>query len=89
MNDDGRPDQEKLIEKTKSTPPLCTITFEIPAKEKQVGRYVTQNLYATELTLCPPDRKRKISTKYGDKTVIVTVVVATEIDSPEGQEPLE
>ncbi|CZH48651.1 IS4 family transposase [Legionella pneumophila serogroup 1] len=89
LNDDGRPDQEKLIEKTKSTPPLCTITFEIPAKEKQVGRYVTQNLYATELTLCPPDRKRKISTKYGDKTVIVTVVVATEIDSPEGQEPLE
>jgi len=89
LNDNGKPDNKKLIEKTKSTSPLCTITFEIPSKEKQIGRQVTQNLYATELTLCPPDRKRKISTKYGDKTVSVTVVIATEIDPPEGQEPLE
>jgi hypothetical protein len=89
LNSHGRPDHEKLIEKTKSTLPLCTITFEIPAKEKQVGRHVTQQLYATELTLCPPDRKRKISTKYGEKTVAVTVVIATEINPPEGQKPLE
>ena len=79
----------ETIEKTKSTAPLCTITFEIPAKEKQIARVVTQNLYATELTLCPPDRKRKLSTKYGDKTVAVTVVIAEEINPPEGQEPLE
>lgn len=89
LNSNGRPDNEKLIEKTKSTSPLCSITFEIPTKEKQIGRLVTQNLYATELTLCPPDRKRKISTKYGDKTVAVTVVIATEVNPPEGQEPLE
>ncbi|ARB93816.1 hypothetical protein [Legionella longbeachae] len=54
-----------------------------------MGRVVTQNLYATELTLCPPDRKRKLSPKYGDKTVTVTVVIAEEINPPEGQEPLE
>jgi hypothetical protein len=89
LNSNGRPDNEKLIEKTKSTSPLCSITFEIPTKEKQIGRLVTQNLYATELTLCPPDRKRKLSTKYGDKTVTVTVVIAEEINPPEGQEPLE
>lgn len=89
LNNNGRPDEEKLIEKTKNTPPLCTITFEIPTKEKQMGRVITQNLYATELTLCPPDRKRKLSSKYGDKTVSVTVVIAEEINPPEGQEPLE
>lgn len=89
LNHNGRPDEEKLIEKTKSMTPLCTITFEIPAKEKQMGRVITQNLYATELTLCPPDRKRKLSSKYGDKTVTVTVVIAEEINPPEGQEPLE
>ncbi|RUR10952.1 IS4 family transposase, partial [Legionella septentrionalis] len=89
LNSEGRPDTEKLIEKTKDTSPLCQITFEVSAKEKQVRRQVTQNLYAAELTLCPPDRKRKISTKYGDKTVTVTVVLATEINAPEGQEPLE
>lgn len=83
LNSTGRPDNEKLIEKAKRTSPLCTISFEIPSKEKQIGRLVTQNLYATELTLCPPDRKRKLSTKYGDKTVAVTVVIATEINPPE------
>lgn len=89
LNDNGRPDNQKLIEKTKNTAPLGTITFEIPGKEKQIGRVVTQNLYATELTLCPPDRKRKLSTKYGDKTVTVTVVIAEEVNPPEDQEPLE
>ncbi|WP_165474820.1 IS4 family transposase [Legionella nagasakiensis] len=34
LNSNGRPDTEKLIEKTKSTSPLCQITFEMPAKEK-------------------------------------------------------
>lgn len=89
LDDNGRPSQEKLVEKAKLTAPVCTVTFEIPAKAKQVKRRVTQAVYATKLTLCPPDRKRKLSTKYRDKTVTATVIVASELFPPEGQLPLE
>ena len=89
LNSNGESEDKKLIEQTKSSKPVCTITFETPSKEKQIGRQVTQNLHVKELTLSPPDRKRKISKKYRDKRVKVTVIIAAEVSPPEGQEPLE
>ncbi|RUQ99374.1 hypothetical protein [Legionella septentrionalis] len=37
LNSEGRPDTQKLIEKTKDTSPLCQITFEVSAKKNKLG----------------------------------------------------
>jgi IS4 transposase len=76
----------KLIEAVKSTQPIGVIDFELPARNKNERRRVKQALYVGKVRLSPPDRKRK-KTKY--QIVETQVVIATEIDVPPEQEPLE
>jgi hypothetical protein len=76
----------KLIETVKSTKPIGIIEFELPARNKSERRRVKQAVYVNRVRLSPPDRKRK-KTRY--EIVETNVVIATEIDTPPGQSPLE
>jgi hypothetical protein len=76
----------KLIEQVKSTRPIGIIKFELPARNKSERRQVKQEIYVDRVRLSPPDRKRK-RTRY--EIVETNVVIATEIDTPPGQSPLE
>jgi len=76
----------KLIEMVKSTPPIGTIEFELPGRKQNERRRVKQAIYVSKVRLSPPDRKRK-KTRY--EIVETNVVIASEIDTPLNQTPLE
>ena len=77
---------EKLIEAVKSTKPVGTIEFELSVRNKSKHRRVKQAIYVDKVRLNPPDRKRN-KTNY--EIVETNVVIATEIDPPSGQSPVE
>ncbi len=58
----------------------------IPSRNKSEKRKVKQAIYVQKVRLNPPDRKRK-KTRY--HIVETNVVIATEIDPPTGQSPVE
>src|SRR3990167_589892 len=76
----------KLIETVKGTKPIGIIEFELPARNKSKRRQVKQAIYLDKVRLSPPDRKRR-RTRY--QIVETNVVIATEIDPPPDQPPLE
>ncbi|MFM8453643.1 MAG: IS4 family transposase [Gammaproteobacteria bacterium] len=76
----------KLIEAIKSTKPVGVIEFEWPGRSKSEQRVVKQAIYIGKVRLSPPDRKRK-KTRY--EIVETHVVIASEIDAPQNQTPLE
>jgi hypothetical protein len=78
--------QQKLIETVKSASPLGFVEFDLPARGNQKQRRIKQALYASSVKLSPPDRKRK-RTRYN--VVETNVVIASEIDPPPGETPIE
>lgn len=76
----------KLIETIKGAPPVGIIEFEWPGRNKSEQRCVKQAIYIGKVRLSPPDRKRK-KTRY--EIVETHVVIASEIDAPKNQTPLE
>ena len=58
----------------------------MPARNKNERHQVKQAIHISKVRLSPPDRKRKI-TRY--KIVETNVIVATEINPPPNQSPLE
>ena len=86
LDEEGNLKTHKLIETVKSTSPIGTIEFELPGRNKTECRKVKQAIYVYKVILCPPDRKRK-KTRY--QNVETNVVIATEIDPPDNESPLE
>lgn len=76
----------KMIEMVKNTQPVGTIEFELPASTHSWQRQVQQAIYAAQVRLNPPDRKRK-KTSY--EIVEAYVVIATELNPPTNQAPIE
>jgi transposase len=86
LDEEGNVKTLKLIETVKSTSPIGIIEFELPGRNKNECRKVKQAIYVDKVILCPPDRKRR-KTRY--QNFETNVVVATEIDPPENESPLE
>lgn len=86
LDEDEQLKTHKLIETVKSTKPIGIIEFELPSRNKVERRQVKQAIYVEKVKLSPPDRKRK-RTRY--QIVETNVVIATEINPPAGQQPLE
>jgi hypothetical protein len=75
---------QKLWARVADSPVLGMIEFRLPRKGKRPARQVTQTLQACEVELKPPQR-------LGEKLPVVKVwaVLAREVDTPAGEEPLE
>ncbi|OGT31201.1 MAG: hypothetical protein A3E87_04790 [Gammaproteobacteria bacterium RIFCSPHIGHO2_12_FULL_35_23] len=78
--------QEKLIETVKKSQPIGYMEFELPSRKKQQKRIVKQVIYVSTVRLSLPDRKRK---KKCYPSVETQVVIASELNAPPGQTPLE
>ncbi|MEW9809853.1 MAG: IS4 family transposase [Candidatus Symbiodolus clandestinus] len=76
----------KMIEMVKNTQPVGTIELELPASTHSGRRQVQQAIYAAQVRLNPPDRKRK---KTSHEIVEAYVVIATELNPPTNQAPIE
>lgn len=76
----------KLVETVKNTQPIGVIEFELPSRNSNKNHQIKQYIYTSKVRLCPPDRKRK-TTRY--KIFETQVVIATEINPPAGQLPVE
>lgn len=86
LDSDNNLQDMKLIETVKATNPVGFIDFELPTRDKNKKRLVKQAIHVAKVRLSPPDRKRR-KTRY--QIVETNVVIATEVNPPPDQEPVE
>ena len=77
-------DGRKLRPVLDAAPVLTEVTFERPASNGRPARTVHQQIKAARVTLKAPSRPDRLL-----PDVSVTVLLATEIDPPAGEEPLD
>jgi len=77
-------DGRKLREAVDAAPVLTEITFERPASNGRRPRTVHQQIKAVRVTLKPPARPDRTLAE-----VTVTVLLATEVQPPAGEDPLD
>jgi hypothetical protein len=77
-------DGRKLRAVLDAAPVLTEVTFDRPASNGRPARTVHQHIKAVRVTLKAPSRPHRTL-----PDVTVTVLLATEIDPPAGQEPLD
>lgn len=77
-------DGRKLRQGVENAPALAEVEFDLPATAQRKARRVRQALRAARVALKPPHRSDRTL-----PTLAVTVVLAREIDPPEGEAPVE
>lgn len=86
LDENGKLQRNKLIATVKQTGAHYETEFTLPARSKEPARNIKQAIYASQVTLTPPDRKQRT----GDYVAVKTnVVIASETTPAEGQEPIE
>lgn len=85
INDLGQRDNQLLHDKMNALQPLETIEFEMPRRDNAPTRKVQQELRMAKLTLHPPTGRRGSLRCH---PVTVTVLLAKEINTPAGEEPV-
>ena len=85
INELGKRDTQLLHEKMNALKPLETIEFDMPRRNNLPTRKVQQELRMARLTLHPPTGRRGVLRCH---PVEVTVLLAKEINTPEGEEPV-
>mgnify|MGYP005993994719 CR=1 FL=1 len=85
MNELGNRDERLLHEKMNTLKPLETIEFDMPRRDNKPTRKIQQELRMAKLTLHPPTGRRGTLRCH---PVEVTVVLAKEINTPEGEKPV-
>jgi hypothetical protein len=85
VGDDGLSQRQKLHDHALALPAQGCKTVEVPARGRQPARAARMVLSAAAVTLIPPRRKRG---EHRREVLPSFVVVAREIDAPEGAEPI-
>jgi hypothetical protein len=85
LGGDGQPRRVKLHDYARGLPVLGCKTVEVPARGKHPARTAQLVLAAAAITLIPPRRKRG---EHRREPLPSFVVVAREIDAPDGVEPV-
>lgn len=85
INEAGKRDTNLLHEKMNEIAPQQIIKFNLPYRNKSSVRQVQQELRMSRITLHPPTGRRG---KLRCKPVEVTVLLAKEINTPVGEEPV-
>jgi len=82
----GKTQYRKLIETVKLSGEKGKIKFNLEARPGKSARKVEQKIYFTEVNLSPTPRQKRM---YGYNPITTNVVIATEVDVAEGEEPIE
>lgn len=83
--DDGRPRRVRLHDHALGLPELGGKALAVPARDRRPARTAKLLLSAAAVTLIPPRRKRG---EHRRQRLGCWVVVAREVDAPEGVEPI-
>jgi hypothetical protein len=86
LDENNKRKDKKLIEAVKDTSPIGIIEFVSPGRNKDKERLVRQEIYVAKIRLKPPYKRGRI---FGLNTVETNVVIASEIDVPSNQKPVE
>lgn len=81
----GKRENKKMCEYIEGLPACEVIEFELPKRNGSSGRKVKQELKAGRVTLHPPTGRRG---RLRLSPVEVTVLLAKEVNPPEGEEPI-
>jgi len=82
----GKVKQTKLIETVKGHGEKGRVQFNLSARKNKPARTIELAIYFAEVHLSPTRRQRK---KPGYIPIKTTVVIASEVNAPAGEEPLE
>lgn len=86
VDEEGKGRGEKIREATKKTDPLGFIELILPNSHSRKGRAVRQAIYVKKVLFGLPGKRQR---SEHDEPIEATVIVASEVNPPEGVEPIE
>lgn len=86
LNKDGKREANKLWESVQLEEVCCHVKFEIPARDNKPARKVKQAIRVKKVILHPPTGRRG---KLRCGPVEVNVLLATELNTPQGEKPIQ
>lgn len=78
--------KEDICMVTKNEKPMGFIEFELPSSINRKCRMIRQSIHVKKVCLSLPDRK---TTRSGYRPVEITVIVASEVNTPKDEKPIE